>query len=691
MSKISLWTSGLPASQLLLYPVSWSSVDPNAAAINANSTLLPSIQIFGYLPDGKTIYVRVPRKSTFILTFAEEVDDDIISNIMEILNPIYIKRSILDSKVLIVRAPELSPIELTANPDFEGLATWIDVKQDPYGELQSFWEAREIGPYEWLSLEKFVPLPGKYTTCDINLSIDEVNIATAPREIVLPDIFPRLFFWHISTLSSRKGEFPNSSNKEDVISMISITTVAPDGSNSYAIVLPTLNTSLDESILAVNARDEKDLIVQFFAIYTSFKPDRQIYYTGDMVDMPYLLNRSALHNYSIPRISKILSFLPEISYHSYPTPFGREMAPTISLPGTESIDLVHFYRRFYPQFSNYRLGAISDALLDEAENEIFEESTTSARLSELWSVTEVHSRIESVCNNLGVSADVLLRESFADILHRSVYNIDAGAAIITGKKDKPDHFKEAVRGVYRNVLLYDYSELYRRLMVNSGQVIASTLGERLEDAPPGLIMEAFYSEYVDRTKLIPLMNAMLESIISSEKIIAIEPVFIRSVGPLPADWLKLISTIPCYVSVAKASHIILDTRGSIESSGLAKLCRPKFELANDVIRQYITKVYRGRVADFQVPKLEDVASEKFVLSETIGDIMTLKSGSLKYVLAQQYAGILSGWITVKYLMTTKGPVLLSLVKEGEKIDYSYYIREIESYMLELYSLKIYGV
>jgi hypothetical protein len=127
-------------NQLFVRPISWSSVNPSAAVLKANPTLFPSIQIFGYTPNGHTVYVRIPRKSTFILKFAEEVDDDMMSDINDILQPSSIKLSGLDPHILIIRAPELSPIELTANPEFEGLATWIDVKQDPYGEIESFWE-----------------------------------------------------------------------------------------------------------------------------------------------------------------------------------------------------------------------------------------------------------------------------------------------------------------------------------------------------------------------------------------------------------------------------------------------------------------------------------------------------------------------------------------------------------------------
>lgn len=708
----------------LLYvrPISWSSVTPSADAIKANPTLVPSIQIFGYTTDGRTVYVRVPRKSTFILKFTEEVDEDMVFNIMDILNPINVKPSYLDPTILIVRAPELSPIELSGNPDYEGLATWTDVSQDPYGELESFWEAKEIGPYEWISIEKFSPLPGKYTTCDLNIMTDESYIQSAP-DVDNGDIFPRLFFWDIETFASKPGEFPNSSNLEDFIFMISIITVSKNGQfNGYVIVKGNVNPELikenKQNMVLIKAKDEKELLAQFFAIYNTFKPDRQIYYNGDMFDMPYLLNRLSIHGIAIPKMTKILSLTPRIMQHQYPTPFGREMERTIKLPGTEILDILHYYRRFYPHLRNHRLDTVANAFLKEGKTDLTIDEMMDAvrtddaekiarvveysyvdslRMYQLWNhETEnqpltIQSRIELVCNNLGVSIDTLLRDSFSSIIDLAAYNIDAGAALIGGTKDKPKHLKEAVKGIYRNVYIYDYSELYRQLLLQSEQQLGSILGERLEGAPPQLILEAFYSKYVDRTELLPLLTIMLDSVIGTQMVIAIEPGIIRSIGPLTVDWLKMLDNNPCYVAVAKASYIILDGDGDIEKAGLAKLCRPKFELATDVIEEYLTLVYSNNLGNFRSPKLETLPMEKFVLTEKIGDVIGLAHDSIKYRLAAQYGSTITTWVSVKYIMTGRGPVLLSSLKPDDTLDYKYYQVELGKYIKDLQALKIYGV
>jgi hypothetical protein len=702
-------------NQLFVRPVSWSSVNPGAAALRSNPSLTPSIQMFGYTQDGRTVYVRIPRKSTFILKFAEDIDEDVVSDISDILNPTSVKPSYLDPKILIIRAPELSPIELTANPDFEGFATWTEAQQDPYGEVESLWEAREIGPYEWLSIRKFAPIPGRYTVCDLNIKTDEDDLSNAGN-LDLPAIFPRLFFWDIEVFGSKQGEFPNSTNPNDFIVMISIITASREGSNGYVIVKGNVNTELINtkpgSMVLVKASDEKDLINKFFAIYNTFKPDRQIYYNGDMFDIPYLLNRLAINGIDIPRLSKIISLIPRTMRHSYPTPFGREWERTIDIPGTEIIDLIHYYRRFYPHFKNHKLDTVATGFIGEGKTGLSIEDMMDAirtenadkmatvvdysfvdslRMAQLWNATDVQDNVDIICNNIGVSANTLLRSSFEDIINRAVYNIDAGSSIIKGKYGSPEHIKEAARGIYRNVFIYDYSELYRQVMLLSDQPIASTLASRLEGAPPKLIMTAFYSAYVDRTDLIPLLNTMLDSVLGTNMIIAVEPFTIRSIGPLDADWLDRIDMSPCYVSVAKASYIVIDGSGDLETAGLSKLCRPKFELAQDVILQYLTLIYSGKISGFKVPDMKTLPMNKFILTEKLGNISDMKQGSIKYQLALQYGTQITTWVSVKYIMAERGPVLLSEWKEDDIIDHKYYTTELNKYIADLQALKVYGL
>lgn len=722
-------------NELLVRPVSWASVNPSAAALQANPSLFPSIQIFGYTSDGRTIYVRIPRKSTFILKFVQDVDDDMVENITDILNPSSIEPSTVDSKVLIVRAPELSPIELTANPDFEGLATWTEARQDPYGEIESLWEARQLGPYDWLSITRYAPLPGKYTNSDLNIRTDEDYIFGNIEDEDLPKIVPRLFFWDIETFSSKQGEFPSASNPNDYIALISIITVSQEGTNGYVIVRGNVIPEVKDNMIVIKANDERDLLNKFFALYNTFKPDRYVYYNGDLFDMPYLLDRVAMLDFEIPRVSKIPSLKPYSIRRSYPTPFGNEFAKSLVLPGTESIDLINYYRRFYPYLNGHRLDNVAKTILGEGKTGLTIDDmmealrlddpvkladvvnysfTDSLRMFELWEQGNIQEIIEVICDNLGISTDTLLRLDFTDIVDRAVYNIDPGTIMIQGKGETPKHIKEAVPGIYRNVYTYDYSELYREIMLTSNQPIVVELAKRLEDAPPKLIMTAFYSAYVNRTELLPLLSGMLDGVLSTNTIIALEPFIIRSVGKIntgissgasgkiKSTWLKEIDRSPCYVSVSKASYLILNDDGELQSAGLSKLCRPKFGLAADIIKQYVSLVYTGDIKGFFIPDLKTEPLEQFILTDKLSTQTTaskpdkinqdtMTPAAIKKALILQYGAPITTWASVKYIITTRGPVLVSALKPDDTIDYDYYMAELNKYIRDLQTLKVYGV
>lgn len=702
--------------EIFIKPIAWSIVKPSASTVKNNSHL-PSIQIFGYTQDNRTIYVRIPRKLTFIIKFSDQIDDEIELNMSEILSPSSMKVSSSDASVLIVRTSDFSPMELT-----EDLATWIDIKQDPYGELESFWESRDIGPYEWLVIRNPIPLPGKYTNCNINIRTEEEHVFSVEDQELFPSISSKLLYWDIEVLSNKSDEFPNSSDPLDIIFMISIITASGDDYNGY--VVTTGNVDLvpkrtdDTSI--IKAINEEDLINKFFTIFSMFNPDRQIYYNGDMFDMPYLIDRLRIYNMIIPKISKISSLTPKVITHSYPSPFGREDAKTINIPGIETIDLIHYYRRFYPYYRNHKLDTIAKLVTGEGKTELSIEDmmniirnddqskisdvinysyTDSLKMVQLWNTGDVEAYMEAICNNLSISTNILLRYSVEGIINRSAYNIDPGTVFFKGKYDSPSHLKEATKGIYRDVYIYDYSELYRQIMLTSEQLITITLAERLEDSPGKLITTAFYSPYSDRNELLPRFNDILNEILGTNMIIAIEAFMIRSIGPLNHSSLRLLDVSQCYVSVSKASFIILD-EDEMEAAGLSKLCRPKFELASDVIRQYLSLIYLNELNKFLLPDMRTLPLSKFILSEKISNnikipenvatLDTYNSTSIKYNLLLQHGLEITTWVSVKYIMSMRGPLLLSLVSNEDEIDYNYYTLELNKYIKDLQNLKVYG-
>lgn len=703
---------------LLVKPISWSYVKEE---ITSKSVPYSTLEMFGQTSDGRSIYIRIPRKSTFIIKFAHTVDADMIENVRDIFNPVSVKTSNIDSHIMVIRAPESSPVGLLHNSYCENVGSWFtncDVKQDPYGELESFWESREIAPYEYLAIEKYIPLSGKYTLADLNIRTEEEHVTNASKfdlSLVIPpnlNTEPCLLFWDIEVYSTLPGQFPESTNHDDIIFMISMIISNKDGIQSYVIVKGLINHNLidNKDTRIVSVETEKELINKFLAIYAAFKPDYQIYYNGDMFDMPYLLDRMSLNNIVIPNLSKVISVTPSVINKGYITPFGMKYARTLNIRGTETIDLIKYYQLWYCHLPNYRLNTVAKLFLKHGKvnitiNDMMESVTSknpdklaaivdysivdSKLLTQLWNINNIHFHIESVCNNLGISIDTLLHGEIESVIDKAVYNIDAGTCLVKYSYITATHLKETVKGIYRNVYIYDYSDLYRQIMISSGQEIAEALGIRLEGAPPKLIMKAFYSPYINQTNLLSMLIKILSEAIDPKLVIAIEPCIIRTLIPVNMTWCQLLDKSLCYAVISKASSLIIDQDTKLETAGLSKLARPAFELATDVIHEYLKNVYHNITEEFTIPDLKSRPLEKFILTEKITNIENLKPNSVKYKLYLQYGSHILTAVTVKYVMTLNGPVLLSLLLSQDSIHFDYYLTEINKYLKDLKLLKVF--
>jgi len=125
-------------------------------------------------------------------------------------------------------------------------------------------------------------------------------------------------------------------------------------------------------------------------------------------------------------------------------------------------------------------------------------------------------------------------------------------------------------------------------------------------------------------------------------------------------------------------------------TGLARICRPKFDLARDVIHDYLIRAYRRSLDTFQMTDLTNKPLDKFFITEKISDIALLPVASVKYQLAYQYGENIVTQVTVKYIMTQRGPILVSRLSSDDNPDLNYYTNELTKYLIELRALKVYG-
>ena len=682
---------------LRIKPVAWSYVAPN-----------PAIQIFGYTDNNKTVYLRFPAKSTYFVEFSvNEPDDEAIENL-----------SVLTDSNDIVFDPigYNNVVKVRAFTELPGssveILNSIGFKKDPYGIITSFLEHKKIGPYDWLEINSYQPLFDKnYTMASLNISTTEEAIHPITNKNILynlPIIEEKLMFFDIETYSSRPGEFTNSSVPDDRIFMISILISYKGEVENYILstekVLERAIQNKEANVEIFNA--EVDLIRMFYSIIDTTNPDKLISYNGYSYDIPYIIKRSRLLKIELPKFSKIRSFQPYIRMIKINSIFGEERVEDIILPGLEKIDLVDYYRKTNPYYPNYKLDSIANAILGQGKTglpisrmmEIVKNKDSvsmakvvdysyidSLRLLQLYKQDQIAEMLEELTSNLAVTNETFLRESFKDILEKTIYNIDPFWVYRTSDIDiKRPRTYIPTPGFYSQLFVYDYTNLYLEIMQTSSNELVNELGRRLEGSPPGLILEAFYSRFVYSDELYNIFKGELEKHLSDRNIVAIYPTKVFSIQEIDDPNFRIVNEYLEYLAVSDHSYISMHPDESIESVGMANLCRPPCKIIKDLIESYFRKIYEQKYDSVEF-EIDETDISKLTLTENVGPLATLDQDSLKYSLALQLDDDIHTSAKIEYVQTTNGPVVLNKLQVSDKINKDFYTKLADNAIKKLRS------
>jgi len=599
-------------NKLLIKPLTWVIHDPGP-----KSSYINYIDIFAYTIDGRTIFIRLKTHSTYSITFVHPITSDMIKDITDTFKPSFI--TISKPENLLLRTSKSSSIPLL---------NYDTIQQDPFGVIESFWQSLQIGPYEWLEIQKYTPFSSDSAS---DLSIQTEDIYISPLNDTIPNSSERM----------KRLFFCDPTFTDVGISSISIITSDINSITKYYLTLTNLQDQKNTKVIIT--KSEKELLEKFFIIYTSFNPDIQIFY-DEILSQFY--KRIVYNNLDIYTNSKMFSH--------------------------ETIHLIDYYRLFYPHLGDYSIKNV----LNYITKTTFE---TSEKLYKLWITSKIYENMESLCNNLGVTFNTLLTSNNHNILDRAMYNIYPCAK--RGVSSPYYKLKDLDPGIYQNVYIYDYSEIYRCLMLISDDESVSKLGERLEGAPSSLITYAFYSSYVDRTKLMPQLSKILDPIFELETIISVDPYTIRSIDIIDNNWLKSIYTncLKCFVSLSKNNYIFLTENNDISIVGLTKISFLHLEESISRYLEYICSKDLDETNAFEI--VMENNPQKFILTE---EVLESPDTLLKYTLFSQYESPPSS--IIKYIMTNSGPIILSKFGSNHQIDFDFYNKKINSYINKIKSL-----
>lgn len=451
----------LTAGQLFIKPTKWEVTNIDNKKF---------IECIGTTSEGSSIYVRLPCNSTILTTIVNSISNE--QNIID-ANRKYIVLDIgIDDGVLIIRVVSNTDSNSNNNGDL----------RDRYGPLSSLWAALDIGPYEWLTLNNYTPLPGKYTICDLNVSTDESYIEPL-LDIDDIDYSPKLMLVDYRPLQQ----------------CLYLTTVKDEQAYNYEISW-VANAGLKSHV--IRAQDEDQALTKLFGIYSHLQPDLLIYFGKETLTTL----QQYLTKYK-PRLNIVINIVVRDE----------------SLP---LIDLQQYINKFHSPIPH---NTLQEALIN----------TDSQTLYELCSRLDTIERLTTTCNNIGVTYNELLTSP--DIIDRIIYNMDPSAVMGTVKAQPlamTTHLKSltSLKSLDSVTYVYDYTELYRQLIMTGDNRLSTTLGILLEDAPPMLIAQVFFSKYVDRTLLLPELRSKLTQLGIVDSITITH---IYSSRSLSGDWLRL--------------------------------------------------------------------------------------------------------------------------------------------------------
>ena len=453
----------------------------------------------------------------------------------------------------------LSKSESTPDREF---VSWIDSKTE-LPLLEVFFSQLNIRPYTQLHITNYVPnvnnkylLETSYVTTSEDIS-DEID----------KDV--NSLFYH----------FPNDIYQDPVHVTLMV------GGKMINHQLLISKTPVSNCRIFSN---ETDLLDFFFSLIPTYNIFRIYSYNDDLV------NR--VRRYKLPNISK-LSWLPPVIYE-------KNGILKLKMIGIEQIDILKFMKRFYPGLPSYNLEIISDFYSKSS-------GTPSEILANLVDCLNINKNLEKLANICAVTIVDVLDLSFKELVNKCLFHLDETTVFSSNSYMSPK-IKSPLPGLYSDVYVYDYSEIYVKAMGSkkfderqetnhktndllsvternrdkSKFQLTKVLSELISDSPPEFISNIYHSEFVIKEKL-----EQLDAVLARKDVFAVGPYILKTVGENTGNWVKKLAHYPNYLVLSHDSYIIQDDFGNIWFYGLSELCHPIFPAAELYIHDFLLYVF----------------------------------------------------------------------------------------------------
>ena len=262
------------------------------------------------------------------------------------------------------------------------------------------------------------------------------------------------------------------------------------------------------------------------------------------------------------------------------------------------------------------------------------------------------------CNLTGITPFTLLQSSYHTIIKDIVYNISESMNA-SYHKSKPEHLLSANIGIYRQVYQYDYSDIYRNVLLLSDDDISVALALKLENAPSKLISASYYLAYTNHQEL----DRELQTQIASFGDSAFEIKETKYLTMSDSDNTLLVGIYPIYIKIDDNSEIYYDDR--VYFRGTADICHIQCKAVKTIVEDYVISLIDQTDFSYEIDKFD---LEDYILTTIVDNNYVVNSVEHKLYMAHgQY---IEHKMMVSYIMTRSGPQIYH--PGNYDIDYEFY-------------------
>lgn len=717
---------------MYLQPVSWFE---NVDVIN----------IFGYTLGRNEVCVSLKSSDTYLIDYGTEITEEIFDNFNLDYSPQILSLNRLNPNILTVYDP------LIENEDQDG----VDIGEsfnsvgifhkNPQSRLQSLFNLRGITPYDWIYIDEYRVVRKDSNNYFTDLACDRQIVTSASalhpitqteKDNILAGITDRttirhrphppemtiapicnleqsnnLLFFDIE-VQSDTDNFTDAKSTDVRISLISIIVANNYEKSGYVILNGNVNESYvnnyeesDYPLNIIKTDDERGLLVNFFAIWTDSNPNIVLHYNGNSYDIPFILTRAHLNNIKIPDLGKIQDYSPKTQTVNITSPIGNSTERIWTTPGVENIDLIQYFRRFYPGMENYKLQTMGEVFLGHGKSGLeIERMFEIIRSHDLIAMAEVVDysyqdtlllaelekeliiipKLESLSNLLQIPMTDILNLRDNELIQRMMYNIDNSTALIQMREYPVMHLKEFEKGIHLNVTTYDYSELiaqaYLQDKYDDGLLwYRKAMADRVRMLPTKISNILLYSNYTPDS-----VRQQFQLLLQSLNPISIDDNFLYTVGKVNSPNLKSPTPYIARIVFDNKNYIMITDDNKILCYGLSDIVRPKFELMKEIVDRAILERIEGDIfPEVTAINLQNPQN----LEKLIGHVKLRPSSSYRSKkswqsrlseIVEKRGKIITTWINTKYLFGKNQviPIFDQNLPDPNDIDIDYYLRVI---------------